>query len=59
MKQLDSPPVVNSWIAIDAAIPVNFRLTSFVLILEGDLKKYQSVKMGDWILIVNNENQIT
>ena len=59
MKQSDNPHVVNSWIAVDADIPVNFRLAPFVLVLEGDLRKYQAIKSGDWILIVNKASQIT
>ena len=59
MKQLDSPPAVNSWIAVDANIPVNFRLASFVLVLEGNLTKFQAIKSGDWVLIANKENQIS
>jgi hypothetical protein len=59
MKQADSPRVVISWLAIDAEIPVNFRLAHFVLVLEGDLRKYQAIKSGDWVLIINKASQIT
>jgi len=58
MKQADSPRVVNSWLAVDAEIPVNFRLAPFVLVLEGGLNKYHLVKTGDWVLVINKANQI-
>ena len=59
MNQADTPKLINSWIAVDPGIPVNFRLTLFVLVLDGDLRKYQAIKSGDWVLIVNTAYQIT